>query len=340
MEKILLMLTGGTICSFVDKNGIKESDYGRAMPLLIDNFKKSNLIYDDVEFEVVSPLDILSENMDISAWNAILLELRKTDFSLYKGIVIAHGTDTLAYTAAMLSIMLAGKGIVPVMLVSSLYPLDDRRANGNMNFGQAVKLICDGIPPNVYAVYRNSDNVTYIHKGAELLQCDCLGDFFSKNMLPVESWNRMARQNFESEMMLQKGELAENAVMAIEPYPGIDYSAFNLCGKKCVVHYLYHSSTAASDCKNDINSAVFMVRKCNENGIPFVMAPFNKNLLDDEAMYSSTKKLLNENAIPLFSVSREMAYSKAVIAASFYAGNDIVCFLKREINCEFVYDGE
>lgn len=338
MEKILLVLTGGTICSFADIGGVKNSDCKRAFPLLIENLKNTGYDCSEFEFDIISPFDILSENMDINSWNGILKLLSDVDFSEYKGIIAAHGTDTLAYTASMLSIMLAGKGIIPLILVSSQYPLYDCRANGNENFKCAVELIMKGISPNVYAVYRNSDGIVYIHKGAELLQCrNCCEDFFSRNMLPADNWQDIRNKCFENEMIIYKGLLAENTVLVIEPYPGIDYSSFSLEGKKCVLHYLYHSSTAAVKCGNNINSAIYLAEKCRQKGIPFVITPFNSKLLNGGEIYSSTKALLEAGADVLCDVSRETAYSKAVIASSFYEGEEIVKFLKKEINDEFAY---
>ena len=59
MEKILLVLTGGTICSFADIGGVKNSDCKRAFPLLIENLKNTGYDCSEFEFDIISPFDIL-----------------------------------------------------------------------------------------------------------------------------------------------------------------------------------------------------------------------------------------------------------------------------------------
>ena len=115
--KILLLLTGGTICSFGDEQGNRRDvDIQKAKALLLQYFEESDSPCAHQKFEVVTVLNTLSENMTIPKWNELLRFLKKCDFSQYRGIVIAHGTDTMAYTAAALSYMVQNtKKLMPGM---------------------------------------------------------------------------------------------------------------------------------------------------------------------------------------------------------------------------------
>ncbi len=139
-HNILIILTGGTICSFADKAGKRDSDVERAHTLIERNFRASGSRYSSEEcvtFDKEKPLDILSENMTTGNWNILISKMRTYDYSKYDGVIILHGTDTLAYTGALLSILMAGTKI-PVFLVSSQLPPDDEKANGNANFRAAA----------------------------------------------------------------------------------------------------------------------------------------------------------------------------------------------------------
>lgn len=343
MKKILLMLTGGTICSFINNDGFKISETEKAAPLLLDSFKIDNSSGFEVEFDVEVILNILSENMTIGKWNVLLNALSKVKWRDYQGIIIAHGTDTLAYTASLLSIVLAGCK-VPVFMVSSNFDLSDIRANGNQNFSAAVELILKGIVPNVYITYKNSDGITYLHKGVEITQCqNHTWNFYSKNMVDYKAFNNCAETRINREMLLNQILVLKNNILMVEPYVGIDYSVYSLEGKKAVMHGLFHSSTACVDITNESDiiehsSVLHMINMCKEKGIGFYIAPFEKELLADEVMYSSTGILLSKGAIPIVGMTKEVCYAKLLVACSvFTEQKKIEEFLKEEINAEMIY---
>ena len=144
--RILLILTGGTICSFADEHGERQSDVAQAEALIVKHFRESDSALqgeDAVSFECHRPLDVLSENMTVAHWNTLIDDLKRCDFSCYDGVILLHGTDTLAYTACLLSLLLEGTPI-PVMLVSAQLPIDMPDSNGNHNFRRAVELIAGG----------------------------------------------------------------------------------------------------------------------------------------------------------------------------------------------------
>ncbi len=114
-KPILLVLTGGTICSRADDTGHNVSDQAAAAPVLLQRLRDSHSPWKDVPIITEAPLNILSENTTITSWNMLLDFLRGISFEKYQGILIAHGTDTLAYSASLLSFALAGI-TVPVII--------------------------------------------------------------------------------------------------------------------------------------------------------------------------------------------------------------------------------
>ena len=62
-----------------------------------------------------------------------------TGLKEYDGIVITHGTDTMAYTAGALSFMLRGLS-KPVVLTGSQVPIESSLTDGKKNIYDAFKV--------------------------------------------------------------------------------------------------------------------------------------------------------------------------------------------------------
>jgi len=356
-HNILLILTGGTICSFADERGERGSDTKKAQTLIVQNFRECNSPYssqDIVEFDPVSPLDILSENMTTTHWNVLLREMRNYDFSKYDGVIILHGTDTLAYTASLLSILLAGIKI-PVFMISSQLPIYMEEANGNANFKAAVELIVNGIQPNVYAVYRNSELVKgalnreeeklYIHYGAHLLQCaNHSNNFYSCDMAEIDTENAFfeGKACEGTELPLYTCKELTPCVLRITPYVGLDYAMFSLEKVKAVLHGTYHSSTVSVNSykaddlqKKEIpsHSILSLKQRCDrqETPIPLFIEPCNEDAYD----YETTGEILRAGARAICGMTSEMAYVKLLLGcAQGLEGDALETYIKTEINGE------
>ena len=351
-KNILLILTGGTICSFADSKGERDADTLAARALIIDNFRNGTSPYrskECVKFDSKFPLNILSENLTPDHWNTLIGEMRTYDFSSYDGIIILHGTDTLAYTAALFSLLLAGI-CVPVIFVSSQLGLNEGGKNGNDNFKAAVELIVNGISPNVYAVYRNDETMgnetkktLYLHYAAHLLQCAAHSDnFYSCDMQEIafENAEHAGRRCASERMILNDarfGGISAN-VLKLSPYVGIDYSKYSLDGVDAVVHGTYHSSTVPINpcCQStDISkhSITYLKKKCDEaGGIPLFIEPCG------ETAYVSTGNALRDGILPIRGLSSEMAYIKTLLGCSLgLRAEELYNFInKTNVNDEFV----
>ena len=117
MKKILLFTTGGTIASKEGNNGLEpEMDANELLSYMGDLANR----YDITCRELLS-LD--SSNIQAEEWRKIARNIFE-NLEQYDGIVVTHGTDTMAYTASMLSFMLQNLK-VPVVLTGSQMPIDN-----------------------------------------------------------------------------------------------------------------------------------------------------------------------------------------------------------------------
>jgi len=357
-KKIFVIMTGGTICSAPDDNNKRDSDASAVRSYLIDGFRASSSPYrDSAEFEVynLAPNDILSENMTLAVWDRIIAIFRGIRFEDYSGIIVLHGTDTLAYTSALLSIMLAGIS-VPVMMVSAQLPLvkkcgvefvPEESTNGYANFRAAAELILNGIKPNVYAVYRNiaDDSRTsgemLVHFGAELEQCpNFSNNFASRGAVCIEDTEnaRLDGRAFKSESRLfEKIRRLDRGVMYISPYVGLDYSRICVDGLSVVVHGTYHSESLCVERKSAAYgyseySVLCLLDRLKKRGIPLFLAPCGDNY-----SYASTGDALGNGAGYISGMPAHVAYVKTVVGCSLgYSGEKLNNFLNTDINYETV----
>ena len=125
MKHILLIATGGTIASRPTENGL-------APQLLADDILRCVPALGSLcHIDAVQPMNIDSTNMSPDCWLA-LADCLRTHYDQYDGFVIAHGTDTMAYTACALSYLVqrSGKPIVLTGAQKSIYVQDtDARRN-------------------------------------------------------------------------------------------------------------------------------------------------------------------------------------------------------------------
>ena len=125
MKHILLIATGGTIASRPTENGL-------APQLLADDILRCVPALGSLcHIDAVQPMNIDSTNMSPDCWLA-LADCLRAHYDQYDGFVIAHGTDTMAYTACALSYLVqqSGKPIVLTGAQKSIYVQDtDARRN-------------------------------------------------------------------------------------------------------------------------------------------------------------------------------------------------------------------
>ena len=320
--RILLILTGGTICSEKNENGLNDLNTDDAVAKLISKYEG---------IDVIAPINTLSENMTIDKWNKLIKVLRETDLESYDGVMFLHGTDTLHLTSALMGVLLKDIGR-PVMMVSAHRILSDPESNGVDNFDKSVALIewlRAREMSGVYVIYRNMDGVSYVHHATHLEECgDYSEDFYSKDMIEYSKligdeslkWFELGMASCGEPKYIEKtissqdsnplalvGSLSDN-VLFIKPYVGINYDRYNLDGVKAVLHGMYHSSTVNTE-GGGPTSALSLLRKCNALGIDFYIFPCKEG----EFRYSSTKPLLDEGAKCLYGGTWEEAYVRLLI---------------------------
>ena len=260
--RILTVFTGGTIGSSLCGGAI--SPKAENAFLLLNLYKEK---YGAAEFDTVAPYTILSENLRAEYLEKLRSCVEENLGRGYDGIIVTHGTDTLQYSAAYLDLVL-GITDVPVVLVSSNYPLSDSRANGLDNFAAAVSFIRSKQGRGVFVSYLNrGDEGAAIHRGAEVLPHQPFDDrifsLFDNIYGTVKEGEFVKNPDYrEREREDLSGKLSGRVVF-LRPYVGMTYPELP-DDTKAVLLEGWHSGTLPT-AHNELRE---FCEKAKECGVP------------------------------------------------------------------------
>ena len=134
-KKILLLTTGGTIASVPGGEGLEPMRSG-----VMERELEQLRTYYDIYVRDVMCLD--SSNIRPEEWQLIAREVFDHRLS-YDGVVVSHGTDTMAYTASAVTFMLPNIDR-PVVFTGSQLPLADMLSDGPDNLRTAFAMAASG----------------------------------------------------------------------------------------------------------------------------------------------------------------------------------------------------
>ena len=134
-KKILLLTTGGTIASLPGGEGLEpmRSD-------VMERELQQLRTYYDITVRDVMCLD--SSNIRPEEWKLIAKSVFEQRLD-YDGVVVSHGTDTMAYTASAVTFMLPNIDR-PVVFTGSQLPLADMLSDGPDNLRTAFAMAASG----------------------------------------------------------------------------------------------------------------------------------------------------------------------------------------------------
>ena len=252
---LLLIYTGGTIGMKEDpiEQTLKPFDFSQILEEVPELGKFAHRI-DSYTF---TPL-IDSSDVEPSLWVSIV-ELIERKYDDYDGFVILHGTDTMAYSASVLSFMFEGL-TKPVLFTGSQLPIGSPRTDGKENLISSVEIAAakdeegHAIVPEVCIFFdnmlmrgnrttkMNSDNFRAFRSENYPLLADAGINirYNTTSILKPEDWNR--RPVFHKTL--------DTRVSILKLHPGITPQVVQhiLCGKesRAVILETYGAGNAPS----------------------------------------------------------------------------------------------
>lgn len=285
-RRVHVVFTGGTIGSAV-LDGRTGLDASPPRQLLT-----RSLADHDVEFSESEPFRILSEDATPEHWTVLARHIAALDLATLDAVVVAHGSDTLAWTAKALAYALLGCP-KPVVMVASDLPLSDDRANGYGNFIDGSSFALSENLPGVFVAWANPGEATAIHLATRILPCDIHDDKFRsvrglgfgsmvdgrfrRNAVDGNpSRSQVAKSMPESRWIESRrraldGCVFESRILVLPSQPTGSFDNFPTTGWKAVLQLAYHSGTASSG-EGD-GSFLEFARDCRSHGASVLVGP-------------------------------------------------------------------
>lgn len=219
-KKILIINTGGTLSSVMKENGM-------APGLSTDDMlSELRMISGDADLEFDDFLALDSANILPRDWVS-LAEKIAFEQPKYDGIVVIHGTDTLAYTSSMLSFMLSNISI-PVVITGSQLSMKHPVADAMENCRLAIYMACEGYP-GVFVAFNRKVILGSRASKVRTLSFDAFESINYPYVAEVSSLGLKVNENVIPDrhgIFKAKTDISEK-VGVIKMYPGIKSSVLS-----------------------------------------------------------------------------------------------------------------
>jgi len=215
LPKVAIVSTGGTIASRVDyrTGGVRPALSASDLYSVVPELSKIAIVDTEILFSVYS------ENITAKHWSETAKNVAKHIKKGATGVVVAHGTDTLGYTAAALSFALQDLP-VPVVMVASQRSADRPSSDAATNLIGAVKAVASApFAEVVVAMHETvSDSSIVFHRGTKVRKCHTSrrDTFRSINATPL------ARMENDEITMLTKEYRERNPSRKLNLKPNFD----------------------------------------------------------------------------------------------------------------------
>ncbi len=228
LPKVAIVSTGGTIASRVDyrTGGVRPALTASDLYSVVPEFSEIATIDAEIIFS------LFSENITPKHWTKTAKVTAKHIENGVAGVVVAHGTDTMGYTAAALSFALQNP-LVPVIMVGSQRSADRPSSDAATNLIGAVKAAANAPFAEVAVAMHEivSDKNIIFHRGTKVRKCHTSrrDTFKSINTMPlarmkngqIEMLVKNYRKRSSSQKLILKPNFNEKAAL-VKFYPGLD----------------------------------------------------------------------------------------------------------------------
>ncbi|MFY1018398.1 asparaginase [Ectopseudomonas khazarica] len=150
-ERLLVLYTGGTIGMQMSADGLAPAS-GFEARMRDQQAREDGSELPHWQFRELLPL-IDSANMNPGHWLALRdLIVEAVEAGEHDAVLVLHGTDTLAYSAAALSFLLLGFN-VPVVLTGAMQPAGVEGGDAWPNLFGAMRALHRGVKPGVHLFF-------------------------------------------------------------------------------------------------------------------------------------------------------------------------------------------
>ena len=307
--RVLVLSTGGTIGMVQTADGYAPVA-GALAPYVAWIVESSRGELPAIELlELDPPID--SANATAQDWCTIariLYERRDA----YRGFVVLHGTDTMAYTASALSFLLPSFG-KPVVVTGSQIPISRTRSDGRQNLIGALQVAARPDLPEVTLLFGE-----VLLRGNRAMKVDASGlDAFASPRFPpladlgidIVVQHQLVRRS-HGEPRLTAGRLGE--VAAVRLFPGFSASILaNVC-RPPLQGLVIEAYGAGNGPANDLDFLA-AVEGATAQGIVVVVVTQCVRGSVQPGAYATGSALMRAGAVPGYDMTSEAALTKLAV---------------------------
>jgi len=253
-SKILLIYTGGTIGmrKDFDSGALKAFNFSKLLQR-IPELKQLDCDIETISFE--NPID--SSNMKPEKW-AKIATIIEDNYALFDGFVVLHGSDTMSYSASMLSFMLENLA-KPVIFTGSQLPIGDLRTDAKENLITAIQIasLRENGKPVISEVCLYFEYKLYRGNRTTKINAEHFKAFTSPNYPALVESGVYLKLNsdfflpMQNDQKLKVHKNLNNNVAIIKMFPGISEAVlsaiFNIGSLKGIVLETYGAGNAPTE---------------------------------------------------------------------------------------------
>ncbi len=322
---LLIIYTGGTI------GMVKDPHTGALQPYPFEDIYKLMPVLRNFDYALHSvsfaPL-IDSSNVTPAFWVKLATVIEE-NYEKYDGFVVLHGTDTMAYSASMLSFMLENLS-KPVIFTGSQLPMGVIRTDGRDNFINAIEIAAarNGDKPMVPEVAIYFENKLMRGNRTSKYNAENFNAFLSGNYPPLAEVGVRIRYHSALILKTHNRKLSvhkklDNSVLILKLFPGIASivvkNALNIPGLKGVILETYGAGNAPTD-----DWFIDALREAIQKGIIIYNVTQCKGGAVDMGKYETSIILNRIGVIGGFDITTESAIAKMMFLLGQGYKNDKV----------------
>ena len=301
MKRILLLNTGGTFSSRPGTHGLTPQMKSNDIAPFLGELGKSL----QLDMEDYCSLD--SANIAPADWRDLALRIGSVA-DQYDGIVIIHGTDTMAFTASMFSFMLRNIPI-PIVLTGSQMPIDLPMSDGVENCRCAIQMAANGYP-GVYVAFdhkimlgcRTSKVRTLSYNAFESINYPYVGEVNALG-LQLRKQERPGKGDFQLNVSYS------DRIAVLKLFPGMNLEIFRFLEERGY-EGIFIESFGLGGAPFREGGVVSEIRRASEAGLPILVGSQCRYEGSNLSIYETGQRVLECGGIPVHDMTLEAVVTK------------------------------
>lgn len=301
MKRILLINTGGTFSSRPGNHGLAPEIKSEEIASVLGNLDES------VEFEFEDYCSLDSANISPEDWCGLAKQAGKA-VGTHDGVVIIHGTDTMAYTSSMLSFMLQNIPI-PVVLTGSQLPIGVPMSDAVDNCRCAIQMAASGIG----GVYVAFDRKIMLGCRTSKVRTLSFNAFESINFPYIGEVNALGLNIFErpeeKKKLFQIQTAYSTKIAAIKLFPGVSSDIFRVLQEYgCEGIFIEGFGLGGVPfLKSDL---IAEIHRASDMGMPILVGSQCRYEGSNLNIYETGRRILDCGGIPVHDMTSEAVVTK------------------------------